>query len=133
LICLRGASGLIDARDDDRQLARDLQRVLPAPAAEFAFVEIAPRYGLRFYLGATIERLTLPGRRMLPSSEDFAEEMTEDEGCRVLLVDDADLPSTEAALKTSRVDYRRAMDVHGYVVLLDHSADCPAYALAESK
>jgi 4-amino-4-deoxy-L-arabinose transferase len=128
----RAASVLLDARDDDRKLAAALMDELPAHPAEVAFVEVAPRYGLRFYLGATIERLTLPGRRLLPSSEDFSEEMREDEGCRVLLLDQANLPATLKTLADDGVQYSRLGDARGYVVLVQATRDCPDYAAVTS-
>jgi len=128
----RAASVLLDAHDDDKKLAQALSAVLPAHPAEVAFVEVAPRYGLRFYLGATIERLTLPGRRMLPSSEDFSEEMREDEGCRVLLVDNANLPATLQTLADDGVQFHRLADARGYVVLVQATRDCPDYGAVTS-
>ncbi len=129
----RAASTLFDARDDDRKLAQALSDILPAKPAEIAFVEVAPRYGLRFYLDATIERLTLPGRRVLPSSEAIVDEMQEDEGCRVLMVDAANLPATLATLDSQHVPYHRLADTRGYMVLLDETRDCPAYAAVTAK
>ena len=129
----RAASAYFDLRDDDRKLAASLSAVLPAAPAEVAFVEVAPRYGLRFYLNSTVERLTLPGRRMLPSSEDFRDEMQEDEGCRVLMVDQSNLPATLAVLADQQVPYHRLPDVQGYAVFADESRDCPAYAAVSSK
>ena len=125
----RGASVLLDAHDDDKKLAQALEDELPAHPAEVAFVEVAPRYGLRFYLGATVERLTLPGRRMLPSSEDFSQEMQENEGCRVLLVDNANLPATLQTLTDDGVKFHRLADARGYIVIVQATSDCPAYAL----
>jgi 4-amino-4-deoxy-L-arabinose transferase len=129
----RAASAFFDARDDDRKLADALTEILPARPAEVAFVEVAPRYGLRFYLDASIERLTLPGRRVLPASEQIVQEMQEDEGCRVLIVDASNLPATLATLDGSGVPYHRLPDVRGYVVLVDESRDCPAYAAVTTK
>ncbi len=133
LVGVRGATVLLDSRDDDKKLALALMAELPAHPAEMAFVEVAPRYGLRFYLNATIERLTLPGRRALSSSEDLNEEMKEDEGCRVLLVDNANLTETLKALAADGVQYSRLADVRGYVVLVQATQDCPAYAAVTSK
>ncbi len=124
----RVVAAYYDTRDDDRKFAQSLTDVLPALPSEVAFVEVPPRYGLRFYLDATIERLTLPGRRKLPASENFAEEMQEDEGCRILIVGMSNLGATMTALNEQRIAYRRLRDVRGYAILVDESADCPAYA-----
>jgi 4-amino-4-deoxy-L-arabinose transferase-like glycosyltransferase len=129
----RAASAFFDVRDDDKKLAEALLDILPARPAEVAFVEVAPRYGLRFYLDASVERLTLPGRRALPASEQIVHEMQEEEGCRVLIVDAANLPATLAILDERLVAYHRLPDVRGYVVLADESRDCPAYAAVTAK
>ena len=128
LVCARGAAALLHPHDDDKRLAGELSRALPHVPTEVAFVETAPRYGIRFYLGSTIERLTLPGRRLLPASEDFAEEMNEDEGCRVLMVDSANLAATLQSLDTMKISYRRVQDVGGYAVLVNITPLCQAYA-----
>ncbi|MEP6484564.1 MAG: glycosyltransferase family 39 protein [Rudaea sp.] len=128
LVCARGAAALLHPHDDDKRLSEALSRALPQVPAEIAFVETAPRYGMRFYLGSTIERLTLPGRRILPASEGLAEEMNEDEGCRVLMVDAANLAATLESLDALKIPYRRARDVEGYALLVNITPLCKSYA-----
>lgn len=128
LLAVRIVPAHFDIFDDDKRLADALIKELPAAPTEIAFVETAPRFGLRFYLESTIERLTLPGRSQLPASEDFAEEMREDEGCRVLMVDASNLRDTQTELDTLHIDYRRLADVRGYSVFIQHTKDCTAYA-----
>ncbi len=60
-------------------------------------------------------------------------EVQEDEGCRVLMVDAANLPATLTTLDDQHVTYHRLADVRGYAVLLDETRDCPAYAPLSAK
>ncbi|HEX6832761.1 MAG TPA: glycosyltransferase family 39 protein [Rudaea sp.] len=128
LVAARGFMAHVPLHDDDRRLAEALRRVVPMVPGEIAFVETAPRYGLRFYLGSSIERLTLPGRRTLPEAEDFAQEMLEDEGCRVLMVDPGRLDPTIRAMDSLPLRYKRLGDVEGYAVFAQKTPDCESYA-----
>ncbi|HEY0232508.1 MAG TPA: glycosyltransferase family 39 protein [Dokdonella sp.] len=119
----------LDVADDDKRLAEAVERQLPMPPHGVLFVEAAPRFGLRFYLGSSVERLTLPQRELLPQTETIESEMSETgEGCRVLLALPADLAATQAALDAQRVRYRRLADVRGYAMFAEIAPDCEAYA-----
>jgi hypothetical protein len=117
-----------DKQTDDRLLANSLMSELPVKPSEVAFVDTAPRYGVRFYLGSTIERLTLPGHSSKESSEPLLEEMSSDEGCRVLVANLTSVVELEHFLDTIPIRYRRLDDKDGYAVLLDMSHTCPAFS-----
>ncbi|MEP7041970.1 MAG: glycosyltransferase family 39 protein [Dokdonella sp.] len=119
----------LEVAEDDRRLAEAMLRELPLPPHGVLFVETAPRFGLRLYLGSSIERLTLPEREALPQSESIESEMGEtSEGCRVLLMNPADIASTQEALVAAHVRYQRLADVRGYAMFVEIAADCAAYA-----
>lgn len=128
IVLSRAVPAYLDVAADDKRLASALMAELPTVPREILFVETAPRFGLRFYLGSEIERAYLPERRALPQSEAFVQEMAEDEGCRVLLADKDDLPAIEHSLEGIGVVHRRLADARGYVVLVPLSPACPAYA-----
>jgi 4-amino-4-deoxy-L-arabinose transferase len=117
-----------DEQTDDRLLSNALMSVLPVKPDEVAFVDTAPRYGVRFYLGSTIERLTLPGHASKESSEPLVDEMTSDEGCRVLVANASSVGELQQSLDAMPIHYRRLDDRGGYAVLVDLSHTCPAFA-----
>jgi 4-amino-4-deoxy-L-arabinose transferase-like glycosyltransferase len=118
-----------DRQTDDRLLSTALMSELPVKPDEVAFVDTAPRYGVRFYLGSSIERLTLPGHSTKESSESLTEEMTSDEGCRVLMANPTTVGELEKSLDSMTLHYRRLADEDGYAVILDLSHTCPAFSL----
>jgi 4-amino-4-deoxy-L-arabinose transferase len=118
----------VDNQTDDRLLANSLMSELPAKPSEIAFVDTAPRYGVRFYLGSTIERLTLPGHASKESSEPLLEEMESDEGCRILVANLASVGELQHFLDLIPMRYRRLDDKDGYAVLLDLSHTCPEFS-----
>ena len=81
------------------------------PPNEVAFVETDPRYGLRFYLGAEVERVELPDSAAKAETQDIVSEMREHEGCRVLLVNDWNLGRLEKFLASDAVndEHREAL------------------------
>jgi hypothetical protein len=123
----RAAPAFFDVQVDDRALAAALMKELPAKPDEVAFVESDPRYGLRFYLGAEIERLAFPGDAPRPQAQDIQSEMREHEGCRVLLVNEDNWPRLEEVLSHEAVTYKRLDDARGYAVVAQSTPDCPAY------
>ncbi|MGA9333767.1 MAG: hypothetical protein WBV39_05760, partial [Rudaea sp.] len=127
IVLARIVPGHLTVTNDDKRLAQDLRKHLPAIPGEILFVETAPRFGLRFYLGAEVERLDLPGESHQPESEDIASEMRTSEGCRILLTKPHDANRLADSLNTNKVDFRRLADVRGYAVFLERSADCQAY------
>jgi len=127
LVLARAAPSFFDVPEDDKALAAALTQELPARPDEVAFVESDPRYGLRFYLGSEIERLELPGDAPRPQAQDILSEMSEREGCRVLLVNDFGWPRLADVLAHDDVAYRRLADVRGYAVIAQITPDCPAY------
>jgi len=128
LVLARAAPAFTDVSVDDRALAAALMKELPAKPDEVAFVESDPRYGLRFYLGAEVERLEFPGDAPKPQTQDIASEMREHEGCRVMLLNDDNWPRLDDVLARDDVTYTRLADVRGYAVVTQSTPDCPAYA-----
>lgn len=126
IVVLRAVPAYVDIYADDRALARALAAKLPATPDEIAFVETDPRYGLRFYLGSTIERLDLPGEDR-PQAQDIPSEMREREGCRALLVNDYNAGLLTAILDRGGFAYRRLGDVKGYTLIAQITPDCAAY------
>ena len=114
----------LDADGDDRRLAREIAAALDRPPSEVAFVETAPRFGLRFYLGAEIERLNLPFDDPRPQTQDLASELTEREGCRLLLVERDRAVELQAALADHGVRSFVVPQLRGYVGIAQLSDDC---------
>jgi 4-amino-4-deoxy-L-arabinose transferase len=127
LVLARAAPAYFNVPVDDRTLAAALMKELPAKPDEVAFVESDPRYGLRFYLNAEIERLEFPGDAPNPRAQDIASEMREHEGCRVLVVNDWNWPRLDEVLASEAVKYKRLADIRGYAVAAQATPDCPAY------
>ncbi len=124
LLLARAAPLWFDNADDDKRLA-DLirQQIAPTPD-EVAFVESAPRYGLRFYLGSEIERLELPDKPVKPQSQDLVSELREQEGCRLLVIEQERSAELQRALQDRAVDFRRLEDTGGYSLFAQLSSDC---------
>jgi 4-amino-4-deoxy-L-arabinose transferase len=127
IVLARAAPAYFDVAVDDKALAAALMKELPAKPDEVAFVEADPRYGLRFYLGAEIERLEFPGDTPKPQAQDIQSEMREHEGCRVMLVNDYNWPRLDEVLAHDAVVYKRLDDARGYAVVAQATPDCPAY------
>ena len=130
-LCLVAGRALpiwIDVELDDRALANALIAQLPAPPHEVAFVDTDPRYGLRFYLDSTIERLELPGDTPKPQTQDIETEMAEHEGCRVLLAAVWNAGRLEEYLTRAGIAHHRISDIRGYAAFAQQTADCGAYA-----
>jgi 4-amino-4-deoxy-L-arabinose transferase len=113
--------------DDDRALADALRREAPAIPDEVAFVEIEPRFGLRFYLNSEVERLDLPGDAPNRRAQDIGSEMLEKEGCRLLVVPEKHLDRLDSYLADHAIPYRRLPDARGFAVLAQSTLDCEAY------
>jgi 4-amino-4-deoxy-L-arabinose transferase len=127
LALARAAPAFLDVPLDDGALGRAIATTLPAVPDEIAFVDTDPRYGLRFYLGSTVEHLELPGDLPRPQTQDIDSEMLEHEGCRLLLVNDWNLGRLERFLAAGHVAYKRVADMRGYAALAQRTSDCPAY------
>jgi len=132
IVLARAVPAHMDVAADDQRLAEELSAQLPVKPLEILFVETAPRFGLRFYLGSEIERLYLEDRSPTAQSEAFTEEMGEQEGCRVLLAEQDDLADVERSLDAAHVDYHRLRDARGYAVLVPVTLECAAYAALPS-
>ena len=82
---------------DARGLAQDLRTLLPTGTRELVFVETEPRYGLRYYLDAEIERVSLPEAHTVVTpaaaweDETLPEELTFTEPHTIFLVPDKEL------------------------------------------
>ena len=124
MVALRALPVRLDVDADDRALAQAIDRELSPRPAEVAFVEDAPRFGLRFYLGSEIERLDLPDEPPQAQAQDLPSELLEREGCRLLLVRPARRVELERALAAYGVAWRRIADVRGYAALAELGDDC---------
>lgn len=124
LVLARAAPAWVDAAEDDRALAEGVRAQLAPPPHEIAFVDSAPRFGLRFYLGSEIERLELAGEMAQPQSQMLASELEEREGCRLLATRTGRVDALASALDAAGVAYRRIDDVRGYALLAEFSPDC---------
>lgn len=92
---------------DERKLATELRRVLPADARELVFVDTRARYGLRNYLGTEIESVSSADIKTpqppsdAPFDGDLHEEMSEDETGRYYLVPSGNVPAFEKKITAS--------------------------------
>lgn len=59
LLAVKGGLALVPNAQDARALSRELAALMPTPPSEIVFVETKARYGLRFYLGAEVEAISL--------------------------------------------------------------------------
>lgn len=77
---------------DARKLSREISPLLPGKPAELVFIDTKAAYGLHFYLGAEIEKISIADLAgpQLPSDaeydQDLKSEITEDETNRYFLV-----------------------------------------------
>jgi 4-amino-4-deoxy-L-arabinose transferase len=127
LVILRAVPAFLDVPLDDGALGRAVAAALPAVPDEIAFVDTDPRYGLRFYLGSTIEHLELPDDAPRAQTQDIGSEMLEREGCRLLLVNDWNLGRLETFLAAGHFAFKRVADLGGYAAIAQRTPDCPAY------
>lgn len=124
LVLARAVPAWLDVDQDDRRLANEIAaQLVPAPN-EIAFVETAPRFGLRFYLGSEIERLELPDQPPTAQAQDLASELTEREGCRLLAVREDQREALERALVAHQIEWWRLRDARGYALLAEIEGDC---------
>jgi 4-amino-4-deoxy-L-arabinose transferase len=85
---------------DDRVLAAQVRALPLEKIDEIVFVDTAPRYGLGFYLGSEIERASADERERTGAlGEQLRAELSEDEGCRLLLVEANEAGTLEQALE----------------------------------
>ena len=125
LVIVRAVPAWMDVSNDDRRLAEAVQALVPHKVDEVAFVETAPRYGLRLYLGSSIERINMPGTDAEPESEPLNVELAEHEGCRLLLVDSLELGALQGDLRRYTHGWRDLGAARGYrVLLLAGEDDC---------
>lgn len=124
LVVARAAPAWLDIEDDDGRLAAAVNIQLAAAPDEIAFVETAPRYGLRFYLGSPIERLLLPGSPAMAQAQDLSSELVGHEGCRLLLVRPARADELAHALGAHGIAWRRLQDARGYALFALQDSAC---------
>jgi 4-amino-4-deoxy-L-arabinose transferase-like glycosyltransferase len=125
LVVARAAPAWMDVPNDERRLADAVRALVPHKVDEVAFVETAPRYGLRLYLGSSIERINLPGTDAEPESEPLTAELAESEGCRLILVESNELTALQYQLRHFTRPWRELGLARGYrVLLLAGEDDC---------
>lgn len=124
LVLARALPAWLDVDEDDHRLAREIAAQVGQLPHEVAFIEAAPRFGLRFYLGSEIERLDLPGQPPTAQAEDLALEMAEYEGCRLFAVEERWRSAFEERLVAHGSEWRRLRDARGYALLAEISEDC---------
>ncbi len=124
LLVARAVPAQLDVAADDRALARGIAQQLDPLPDEIAFVGTAPRFGLRFYLGASIERLRLPGQDAVPQAESIEDELDESEGCRLLMAAPERLAELESVLSQRHIAWQRLRDVAGHALLAQIGDDC---------
>jgi 4-amino-4-deoxy-L-arabinose transferase-like glycosyltransferase len=119
LVGVRGAAAVYAHGEDDRALAAEVRALPLAAIGEVAFVDTAPRYGLSFYLGVEVERLTTLNVSPRPQAQDIASELPEPEGCRLLLTAEQAEPALRHDLTALRGDrwheLPRVGPYHAYV------------------
>ncbi|WP_300619101.1 glycosyltransferase family 39 protein [Dokdonella sp.] len=124
LLAARLVPAHLNVAADDRLLAKGIAQQLDPLPDEVAFVASAPRFGLRFYLHASIERLRLPRQDAVPQSEAIEEELGEPEGCRLLMVAPEQRVALESELARHAIVGWRLRDVAGYALLAQIGDDC---------
>lgn len=124
LMAMRGAAAWLDVNNDDRRLAAAIDAAIAPRPSEVAFVEDAPRFGLRLYLGSEVERLSLPDSKPPPQSQDISDELREREGCRLLLTSSRHAQETATLLSQRGARFRRLPDVRGYAAFAQITSDC---------
>ena len=113
-----------DPASDDRRLAQEISAATKRTPQEIAFVTTTPRFGLRFYLGSEIERIDLADIHPQAQSQTLVSELTEHEGCRLLITDRRRIDDLEAALARFAVSFQRLNDVQEYSLIAQHTSDC---------
>lgn len=128
LLGLRVGAVALDRPEDDRALAAAIATLELHGLREIAFVDTAPRYGLSFYLDAEVERLSMPGTPREPQSEDLIDELTDEEGCRLLLAE----PDGAAPLRAMPPPggWRELAPVRGYRAFIANDGRCTVAAAA---
>jgi 4-amino-4-deoxy-L-arabinose transferase len=104
LLALRAWFAQLPSKEDDRRLAADVRALGLESVDEIAFVDSVPRYGLGFYLGSEIERLSVdydPNARVV--AEHFDDEIKEIEGCRLVLLEPETVPKMRNVLARLQV------------------------------
>jgi len=107
LIALRGFAAQAPMHTNDRELAR-IVRAQGADAAELVFVEDSPRFGLRLYLGANIERARINAATSR-YEQSLADLLAEPPQCRTFIVK----PRSEHHLQVAAARLGRPMHALG--------------------
>ena len=134
LLAARAAPLFVDSELDEARLARAVYAAAPAPPSELAFVEVAPRYGLRLYGPAEVRRLNIPNGPPETQSEALVDALHRDERCRLYLVDPHDRAEIEAYFARLDRGFRLLGDVRGYRLYRLDDGGCgePTHARAGS-
>ena len=124
LIAVRIGAGMIHSDSNDRDLAQALRTLVHAPINEVIFVRTPPRYGIDFYLDAFVERITLKDDKPGLETEPLAEELEENEGCRLILVEPSDETNLRRELDSLGVAYRVLGWARQYRVFKEAASAC---------
>lgn len=130
LVLLLGAKAWIahhPSDQDARQLARELSAALPSVPQEIVFVEANPRYGLRFYLGAVVEAVSIapePTLASRPDDDTLTHEFAEAEPGSVFLVPASKVENFRQTAQSCGVQPQQVAIVRGLHVfaMRDHVA-----------
>jgi hypothetical protein len=125
IVVLRGVAAGYPSDADDRRLAARIADFGLAKIDELAFVDSNPRYGLMLYLNATVETLDLDTDPHADSRmQDVADELKENEGCRVLLVARTRADELARELESDQGKILRLGEAGGYVGFTVDDGSC---------
>jgi 4-amino-4-deoxy-L-arabinose transferase len=111
-------AGIVNSPNDDRLLARALDRASAVKFSSTAFVQTTPRYGLRFYNDVDIVALNLPGFDG-PVGSQLLNSIRFDHGCTALLVNTWNTGVLIETLRAQQRPFRRIDNVIEYAVFLE--------------
>lgn len=117
LVAMRGVAAHIDRPEDDKALAKSVREIVHAPISEVVFIESEPRYGLRMYLDASIERLQLDSDENESGVDDVSEELAENETDRYFMIETKTAKRLETEMAAlDHVTCQRLGEARGYVI-----------------
>ncbi len=107
------------SKQDARQLAREFAQALPGAPRELVFVGTKPRYGLRFYLGAEVEAVSIapkPTRGSRPDDDTLDHEFGEAEPGVLYVVPANKLQEFQQVALRHRIELRQVATVRKLLI-----------------